>query len=125
MFTDPKGLGIGAIAAGNISVNPLQKISINPSTPYRVDLEVLAQISGRTLSIDIAWYDSSNIYLTTSAAVTGLSGANTITPVRLSGVFTSHSSAAYASVAIRMSGAMSVGEWVIVLASPRPRFAAI
>jgi len=126
MFTDPKGLGVGATAAGNVSVNPSQRVPVSPgpNTAYRVDVEVLNQVAGRTISMDVAWYDANNTYLTTSTAVTGTSGASTNAPARLSGVFTPHSSAASASFAVRMTGA-GLNEWMIILASPRPRFAAM
>jgi hypothetical protein len=126
LWTDPKGLGVGATAAGNIVAGSSGTLSpASPSTPYRADIEILTQVAGRTVTMAMNSYNSSGTYLTTSTAVSITSGANTVTPAKLSGVFTSHSSAAYVALVITMTGATSANEWMLILASPRPRLAAI
>lgn len=101
LIADARGIGFSANAigttfiatAGNI---PVHNFAVKPNTYYEVEADFQAATTGRTVSLNIDWYDSSNVYITSGTATPGTDAPNA--PIRLRNKVKSHANAAYGRI---------------------------
>jgi hypothetical protein len=123
-FADGRGFGFSSSAAGNIQVStsPATSIPVAASTYYRAEVQVLASTTSRTATLQVDWYNSSGVYVTSSPTVSGTT--STAAPLVLSTVAHSAATAAYAVLTIKVLATAAANEPSILLANPRPFLAA-
>ncbi|ORU96143.1 hypothetical protein AWB94_31260 [Mycolicibacterium canariasense] len=101
-----EGLAVAATAAGNVqaSTTPTNGIPVLPSTPYVATVKVLASqtYAAKPVSLQIDWYTSSNVYITTSPLTRAIDSPTS--PIAISVARTSPSNAAFAVVTFRGYG---------------------
>jgi hypothetical protein len=119
LFTDQRGLGFSSTAAGTtlVSTSPVTSIPVSSSLYYTASVSLLAGTIARTVSLQVDWYTSLSVYISSSTAV---SGTDSITaPLPFSIVVHAPSNASYAVLVIKALSTAAANEAHIVLANPR------
>lgn len=117
LFTDGRGLGFSATAAGTTQVSTTKQ-PVASATYHYAAVSLLAGVTARACSMQIDWYDVSNVFITSSTAVTGTDDLHA--PLTLSTVARSPGNAVYAVVTIKVTDPEAMNEAHLILAYPGP-----
>lgn len=112
LFSDPRGQGFSATAAGTTQVSA-SGAPVVPTTWYEASVPLMAAATGRTTSLQIDWYDATNTYITSSTAQA--SADVTAQRTTVTTIARSPSNAATATLTVKVTTAELINESHFVL----------
>jgi hypothetical protein len=116
LASDTRGLGFTAIADGNslISTRLDSAPAVVPDSWYRVDVELLTDVTARSAKLFIDWYSSADAWISSSPVVSGTDSVNQV--LTLSGMFKAVANATKGVICVRYD-AILAGEKHILLSA--------